>query len=71
MIRLLASYQFIDKEGRPGGIVRLPVVDYAPPGEDGRERPRVLLVSGDDPYLVDFHPVGTSSTPATHSDSVR
>jgi hypothetical protein len=24
-IRLLASYEFIDKEGRAGGIVRLPV----------------------------------------------
>lgn len=61
-IRLLASYQFIDKEGRPGGMVRLPVVGYAPPGEDGRERPRVLLVSGDDPYLVDFHPDSTIET---------
>jgi len=55
-IRLLATYEFIDKDGNPAGMVRLPVVDYAEPDSDGRERPRVLLLSGDDPYLVDFHP---------------
>jgi len=51
-IRLLASYQFIDKDGQAGGMVRLPVVGYAPPDKDERERPRVLLLSGDDPYLT-------------------
>ena len=61
-IRLLATYEFIDKEGHPGGTVRLPVVDYAQPDSDGRERPRVLLLSGDDPYLVDFHPDSTIET---------
>jgi hypothetical protein len=61
-IRLLASYQFIDKDGQAGTMVRLPVVGYAPPDEDGRERPRVLLLSGDDPYLIDFHPDSTVET---------
>ncbi len=61
-IRLLASYQFIDKDGHAGGMVRLPVVAYAPPDEDGRERPRVLLLSGDDPHLIDFHPDSTVET---------
>lgn len=42
--------------------MRLPVVDYAQPDSDGRERPRVLLLSGDDPYLVDFHPDSTLET---------
>ncbi len=27
-IRLLASYEFIGKDGNPAGMVRLPVVDY-------------------------------------------
>jgi hypothetical protein len=61
-IRLLASYEFIDKDGHPAGFVRLPVIGYAPAGEDGRERPRVLLISGDDPHLVDFHPDSTIET---------
>ena len=61
-IRLLASYQFIDKDGQAGAMVRLPVVGCAPPDEDGRERPRVLLLSGDDPYLIDFHPDSTVET---------
>lgn len=61
-IRLLATYEFIDKDGRAAGMVRLPVVDYAQPDADGRERPRVLLLSGDDPYLVDFHPDSTIET---------
>lgn len=61
-IRLLATYEFIDKDGHPAGTVRLPVVDYAQPDSDGRERPRVLLLSGDDPYLVDFHPDSTLET---------
>ncbi|MGH2712683.1 MAG: hypothetical protein ACRDM7_02135 [Thermoleophilaceae bacterium] len=61
-IRLLATYEFIDKEGRAAGTVRLPVVGYAAPDEDGRERARVLLLSGDDPYLVDFHPDSTVET---------
>jgi hypothetical protein len=30
-IRLLATYEFIDKDGNPAGMVRLPVVDYAQP----------------------------------------
>ena len=58
-IRLLATYEFFDKEGHPAGTVRLPVVDYAQPDSEGRERPRVLLLSGDDPSLVDFHPDST------------
>jgi hypothetical protein len=45
-----------------GNFVRLPVIGYAPAGEDGRERPRVLLISGDDPHLVDFHPDSTIET---------
>jgi hypothetical protein len=61
-IRLLATYEFIDKDGHPAGFVRLPVIGYAPAGEDGRERPRVLLISGDDPHLVDFHPDSTIET---------
>jgi hypothetical protein len=61
-IRLLATYEFIDKDGKHSGTVRLPVVGYAPPDDEGRERPRVLLLSGDDPYLVDFHPDGTIET---------
>lgn len=61
-IRLLASYEFIDKDGNPAGVVRLPVVGYAKPDQQGRERPRVLLLSGDDPYLVDFHPDRTIDT---------
>jgi hypothetical protein len=61
-IRLLATYEFIDKDGRAAGAVRLPVVGYAAPDDDGRERPRVLLLSGDDPYLVDFHPDSTVNT---------
>lgn len=61
-IRLLATYEFIDKNGHAAGAVRLPVVGYAPPDADGRERPRVLLLSGDDPYLVDFHPDSTIET---------
>jgi len=61
-IRLLASYEFIDKHGDHVGIVRLPVVGYADPDEEGRERPRVLLLSGDDPHLVDFHPDSTVET---------
>lgn len=61
-IRLLATYEFIDKDGHPAGTVRLPVVDCAQPDSDGRERPRVLLLSGDDPYLVDFHPDSTLET---------
>ncbi len=61
-IRLLATYEFFDKDGHPAGTVRLPVVDYAQPDSDGRERPRVLLLSGDDPYLVDFHPDSTIET---------
>jgi hypothetical protein len=61
-IRLLASYEFIDKNGDAAGMVRLPVVGYSTPDEEGRERPRVLLLSGDDPYLVDFHPDSTIET---------
>ena len=61
-IRLHATYEFIDKDGRAVGAVRLPVVGYAAPDDDGRERPRVLLLSGDDPYLVDFHPDSTIQT---------
>jgi hypothetical protein len=61
-IRLLATYEFIDKDGNPAGMVRLPVVDYAQPDSDGRGHPRVLLLSGDDPYLVDFHPDSTIET---------
>lgn len=61
-IRLLATYEFIDKDGRAAGMVRLPVVDYAEPDSDGKERPRVLLLSDDDPYLVDFHPDSTLET---------
>jgi hypothetical protein len=51
-IRLLATYEFFDQDGRPAGMVRLPVVDYAQPDSDGRQRPRVLLLSGDDPDLA-------------------
>ena len=61
-IRLLATYEFIDKDGTPAGMVRLPVVDYAQPDSDGRERPRVLFLSGDDAYLVNFHPDSTLET---------
>ncbi len=61
-VRLPATYEFIDKEGNPAAMVRLPVVGYAPPDADGRERPRVLMLSGDDPYLVDFHPDSTIET---------
>jgi hypothetical protein len=61
-IRLLATYEFIDKNGDHAGAVRLPVVGYAAPDEDGHERPRVLLLSGDDPYLVDFHPDSSVAT---------
>lgn len=61
-IRLLASYAFIDKNGDHAGMVRLPVVGFAEPDAEGRERPRVLLLSGDDPYLVDFHPDSTLPT---------
>lgn len=61
-VRLLASYEYIDKEGRAAGMVRLPVVGYAPPDEEGRQRPHVLLLSGDDPYLVEFHPDSTVET---------
>ena len=61
-VHLLATYQFIDSEGRPGTMVRLPVVGYAPADGKGRERPRVLLLSGDDPHLVDFHPDSTIET---------
>lgn len=61
-IRLLATYELIDKDGDAAGMVRLPVVGYAPPDSDGRERPRVLLLSGDDPHLVDFHPDSTLET---------
>jgi hypothetical protein len=73
-IRLLATYEFFDKNGHPAGTVRLPVVDYAQPDPDGRERPRVLLLSGDDPYLVDCSspsattasaPIPGRSAPAT------
>lgn len=60
-IRLLATYEYIDKEGRAAGMVRLPVVGHAP-DETGRAHPRVLLLSGDDPYLVDFHPDSTLET---------
>ena len=55
-IHLLASYEFIDRNRQAAGIVRLPVVSFGDPHEDGHERPRVLLLTGDDPYLVDFHP---------------
>lgn len=61
-IRLLATYEFIDKDEHPAGMVRLPVVDYSQPDSDSRERPRVLLLSGDDPYLVDFHPDSSIET---------
>jgi hypothetical protein len=61
-IRPLATYEFFDKDGHPAGTVRLPVVDYAQPDSGGRERPRVLLLSGDDPHLVDFHPDSTIET---------
>jgi hypothetical protein len=61
-IRLLATYEFIDKDGTPAGMVRLPVVDYAQPDSEGRERPRILLLSDDNPYLVDFHPDSTLET---------
>ncbi len=61
-IRLLATYEFIDKHGHAAGTVRLPVVGYTAPEKDGRERARVLLLSGDDPYLVDFHPDSTVET---------
>ncbi len=61
-IRLLATYEFIDKDGNPAGMVRLPVVGYAQPDAGGKERPRVLLLSGDDPHLVDFHPDSTLET---------
>jgi hypothetical protein len=52
----------IDKEGWAAGTVRLPVVGFSQPDADGHERPRVLLLSGDDPYLVDFHPESTIKT---------
>lgn len=61
-IRLLATYEFIDKDGRAAGTVRLPVVGYTEPDSEGRERPRVLLLSGDDPHLVDFRPDSTVET---------
>jgi hypothetical protein len=61
-IRLLATYQFIDKDGNPGAMVRLPVVGYAPADAEGRERPRVLMLCGDDPHVVDFHPDSTIET---------
>jgi hypothetical protein len=34
-IRLLATYEFMDKDGRPAGTVRLPVVEFAPPDDQG------------------------------------
>lgn len=61
-VQLLASYEFIDKEGRPTNFVRLPVVGYSEPDDEGHQRPRVLVISGDDPYLVDFHPDSTLET---------
>jgi hypothetical protein len=61
-IRLLATYEFIDEDGDAAGTVRLPVVGYAPPDDEGRERPRVLLLGGDDPHIVDFHPDSTLET---------
>jgi hypothetical protein len=56
------SSEFIDKNGDHAGTVQLPVFGYAEPDEEGCERPRVLLLSGDDPYLVDFHPGSTIKT---------
>lgn len=61
-IRLLATYEFIDKVGRAAGMVRLPVIGYAPPDDEGWERPHVLLLSGDYPAVVDFHPDSTLET---------
>lgn len=62
-IRLLANYEVIDSEGRPSGTVRLPVVGYSSPDAEGGERPRVLILAGDDPHVVDFDPDGTIATP--------
>ena len=62
-IRLLATYEMVDREDKHVGTVRLPVVGFSSPDEEGRERPRVLLLSGDDPYVVDFHPDSSIETP--------
>lgn len=37
-IRLLATYQWIDNEGKAGQTVRLPVVGCGAPDANGRER---------------------------------
>ncbi len=62
-IRLIATYELVDREEKYVGTVRLPVVGFSEPDKDGRERPRVLLLSGDDPYIVDFHPESSVETP--------
>jgi hypothetical protein len=62
-IRLLATYEMVDREDKHLGTVRLPVVGFSEPDEDGREWPRVLLFSGDEPYIVDFHPESSLETP--------
>ncbi len=62
-IRLIATYEMVDREDKHVGTVRLPVVGFSEPDKDGRERPRVLLLSGDDPYIVDFHPESSVETP--------
>jgi hypothetical protein len=62
-IRLLATYEMVDREDKHLGTVRLPVVGFSEPDEDGREWPRVLLLSGDEPYIVDFHPESSLETP--------
>jgi len=62
-IRLLATYEMVDGEEKHLGTVRLPVIGFSKPDEEGRERPRVLLLTGDDPYVVDFHPESSVETP--------
>jgi|SRR5579884_1630571 len=62
-IRLLATYEMVDGEEHHVGTVRLPVVGFSGPDQEGRERPRVLLLTGDDPYIVDFHPESSIETP--------
>lgn len=63
VIRLLATYEMVDRDEKHVGTVRLPVVGFSEPDLEGRERPRVLLLSGDDPYIVDFHPESSIETP--------
>ena len=45
-IRLLATYEMVDRDDKHVGTVRLPVVGFSEPDPEGRERPRVLLLSG-------------------------